>query len=169
MKLNRLWWIINLSTTLTIVTYFICFCTEVDFVVQIFLTGFIGFAQCFWSYKAVNNFWDVCVCLFYVFRLWSCMKSQAEQVQFGAVLIQQADVSVLCLIEALTLSLPQSLLQTYSLFTHHTGLLSPGTRVFCWSCKIFSFYDWMSECAIYRKGLDKCFYTKVTIKSIFFT
>ncbi|NP_001012260.1 XK-related protein 5a precursor [Danio rerio] len=58
-------------------------------------------------------------------RLWSCMKSQAEQVQFGAVLIQQADVSVLCLIEALTLSLPQSLLQTYSLFTLHPGLLSP--------------------------------------------
>ncbi|XP_043118672.1 XK-related protein 5b [Puntigrus tetrazona] len=58
-------------------------------------------------------------------RLWCCMKPQAGQVRFGALLMQQADVSALLLIEALTLSLPQSLLQTYSLFTLHPGFLSP--------------------------------------------
>uniref|UniRef100_A0A673NCG9 XK-related protein n=1 Tax=Sinocyclocheilus rhinocerous TaxID=307959 RepID=A0A673NCG9_9TELE len=58
-------------------------------------------------------------------RLWCCMKSQGGQVKFGALLMQQADVSALLLIEALTLSLPQSLLQTYSLFTLHPGFLSP--------------------------------------------
>uniref|UniRef100_A0A8C1NZR3 XK-related protein n=1 Tax=Cyprinus carpio TaxID=7962 RepID=A0A8C1NZR3_CYPCA len=58
-------------------------------------------------------------------RLWCCMKSQGGQVKFGALLMQQADVSALLLIEALTLSLPQSLLQAYSLFTLHPGFLSP--------------------------------------------
>ncbi|XP_073682526.1 XK-related protein 5-like [Garra rufa] len=58
-------------------------------------------------------------------RLWSCMKSHSRQVKFGASLMQQADVSALLLIEALTLSLPQSLLQTYSLFTLQPGFLSP--------------------------------------------
>ncbi|XP_059377053.1 XK-related protein 5b [Carassius carassius] len=58
-------------------------------------------------------------------RLWCCMKSQGGQVKFGALLMQQADVSALLLIEALTLSLPQSLLQTYSFFTLHPGFLSP--------------------------------------------
>jgi len=54
------------------------------------------------------------------------MKSQGEQLKFVALLMKEADVSALCLIEALTLSLPQSLLQTYSLFTLHPGFLSPG-------------------------------------------
>ncbi|XP_052001563.1 XK-related protein 5-like [Xyrauchen texanus] len=58
-------------------------------------------------------------------RLWHCMKSQGVQVKVGTLLIQQADVSALCLIEALSLSLPQGLLQTYSLFTLHTSFLSP--------------------------------------------
>ncbi|XP_077096048.1 XK-related protein 5b isoform X1 [Siphateles boraxobius] len=62
-------------------------------------------------------------------RLWSCMKSQGGQLKFVELLMHQADVSALCLIEALTLSLPQSLLQTYSLFTLHPGFLSPV--VFC--------------------------------------
>lgn len=57
------------------------------------------------------------------------MKSQGGQVKFGALLMQQADVSALCLIEALTVSLPQSLLQTYSLFILHPGFLSPGTQL----------------------------------------
>uniref|UniRef100_A0A673LHI1 XK-related protein n=1 Tax=Sinocyclocheilus rhinocerous TaxID=307959 RepID=A0A673LHI1_9TELE len=46
-------------------------------------------------------------------RLWCCMKSQGGQVKFGALLMQQADVSALLLIEALTLSLPQSLLKPF--------------------------------------------------------
>ncbi|KTF82808.1 hypothetical protein cypCar_00023098 [Cyprinus carpio] len=68
---------------------------------------------------------EMFACIFYVCRLWCCMKSQGGQVKFGALLMQQADVSALLLIEALTLSLPQSLLQAYSLFTLHPGFLSP--------------------------------------------
>ncbi|XP_056624314.1 XK-related protein 5b [Triplophysa dalaica] len=60
-------------------------------------------------------------------RLWQCMKSQRGKVDSGAWLIKQADVSALCLIESLSLSLPQSLLQTYSVFTLHTGFLTPVT------------------------------------------
>ncbi|XP_055028169.2 XK-related protein 5b [Misgurnus anguillicaudatus] len=58
-------------------------------------------------------------------RLWKCMKSKGGQVESDALLMQQADVSALCLIESLSLSLPQSLLQTYSLFTLNTGFLTP--------------------------------------------
>uniref|UniRef100_A0A8C1CD53 XK-related protein n=1 Tax=Cyprinus carpio carpio TaxID=630221 RepID=A0A8C1CD53_CYPCA len=60
-------------------------------------------------------------------RLWCCMKSQGGQVKFGALLMQQADVSALLLIEALTLSLPQSLLQAYI----SMDLLKSFTVVLC--------------------------------------
>ncbi|XP_061098422.1 XK-related protein 5a [Conger conger] len=45
--------------------------------------------------------------------------------ELGAAVMQQADVSALRLLEALLLTLPQTLLQTYILVTTDVGLLSP--------------------------------------------
>ena len=42
-------------------------------------------------------------------------------------IMQQADVSVLRLFEALVVTLPQTLLQTYVLICTDIGLKSPGT------------------------------------------
>lgn len=64
--------------------------------------------------------------MLYVCRLWECMRCPRGQVDSGALLMQQADVSALCLIQSLSLSLPQNLLQTYSFFTLHTSYLTPG-------------------------------------------
>ncbi|TRY88295.1 hypothetical protein DNTS_016690 [Danionella cerebrum] len=97
-------------------------------------------------------------------RMWCCIRSGAQSLKFGASLMQQAEVSALGLIETLTVSLPQSLLHTYSLFTLHPGLVSPaallcqllwragmlGARVatimfFCssfhwWTCGVLGFH-----------------------------
>ncbi|KAJ8402860.1 hypothetical protein AAFF_G00361740 [Aldrovandia affinis] len=62
-------------------------------------------------------------------RLWDCMGSiwrmQGSAGELSAVVMQQADVSALRLLEALLLTLPQTLLQTYILFTTDVGFLSP--------------------------------------------
>lgn len=43
-----------------------------------------------------------------------------------ALVVQQADMSALRLLEALLVSLPQTLLQTYILLSSDQGLCSPG-------------------------------------------
>uniref|UniRef100_W5LXT1 XK-related protein n=2 Tax=Lepisosteus oculatus TaxID=7918 RepID=W5LXT1_LEPOC len=62
-------------------------------------------------------------------RYWDCIlclcRAQGTVGELGAVVMQQADVSALRLLEALLLSLPQALLQTYLLMTTDVGLLSP--------------------------------------------
>ncbi|XP_036406340.1 XK-related protein 5a [Megalops cyprinoides] len=62
-------------------------------------------------------------------RFGECMSSvwhmHGSAGELGAAVMQQADVSALRLIEALLLTLPQTLLQTYILVTTDVGLLSP--------------------------------------------
>ncbi|XP_030638778.1 XK-related protein 5b [Chanos chanos] len=62
-------------------------------------------------------------------RFWDCVQS-LRQLQVcgekrGVVVMQQADASALCLLDALLHSLPQSLLQSWVLLTTDVGLLSP--------------------------------------------
>ncbi|XP_010887803.1 XK-related protein 5a isoform X2 [Esox lucius] len=63
-------------------------------------------------------------------RLWDCMMSvwnmQGTSEELGAAVMQQADVSALRLLEALVLTLPQTLLQTYILAVTDVELDSPG-------------------------------------------
>ncbi|XP_071006233.1 XK-related protein 5-like [Oncorhynchus clarkii lewisi] len=62
-------------------------------------------------------------------RLWDCMISvwdmQGSAGELGAAVMQQADVSALRLLEALVLTLPQTLLQTYVLAVTDVELHSP--------------------------------------------
>ncbi|XP_010887802.1 XK-related protein 5a isoform X1 [Esox lucius] len=62
-------------------------------------------------------------------RLWDCMMSvwnmQGTSEELGAAVMQQADVSALRLLEALVLTLPQTLLQTYILAVTDVELDSP--------------------------------------------
>ena len=44
----------------------------------------------------------------------------------GTLVMQQADVSALCLLETLLVSLPQTLLLSYIICGTEEGLLSPG-------------------------------------------
>lgn len=63
-------------------------------------------------------------------RLWDCIVSvwdmQGTAGELGAAVMQQADVSALRLLEALVLTLPQTLLQTYILAVTDVELDSPG-------------------------------------------
>lgn len=47
--------------------------------------------------------------------------------ELGAAVMQQADVAALWLLEALILTLPQSLLQAYVLVSTDVGIMSPGS------------------------------------------
>ncbi|XP_062324344.1 XK-related protein 5a [Osmerus eperlanus] len=62
-------------------------------------------------------------------RLWDCMLSvwymQGSAGELGAAVMQQADVSALRLLEALLLTLPQTLLQMYILVATDVGFMSP--------------------------------------------
>ncbi|KAL0965067.1 hypothetical protein UPYG_G00276320 [Umbra pygmaea] len=62
-------------------------------------------------------------------RLWDCMMSvwdmQGTAEELGSAVMQQADVSALRLLEALVLTLPQTLLQTYILAVTDVELDSP--------------------------------------------
>ena len=51
---------------------------------------------------------------------------QGSAGELGAAVMQQADVSALRLLEALLLTLPQTLLQTYILVATDVGFMSPG-------------------------------------------
>jgi len=59
-------------------------------------------------------------------RLLECMQLPDEDV-YGEIM-QQADVSALRLFEALVVTLPQTLLQTYVLICTDIGLKSPGEQ-----------------------------------------
>nr|XP_020443977.1 XK-related protein 5 isoform X2 [Monopterus albus] len=62
-------------------------------------------------------------------RLWDCMRSvlrmQGSVAELGAAVMQQADVAALWLLEALILTLPQSLLQAYVVVSTDVGIMSP--------------------------------------------
>ena len=66
-------------------------------------------------------------------RLWDCMRSvlrrQDSVAELGAAVMQQADAAALWLLEALVLTLPQSLLQAYVVVSTDVGIMSPGTLV----------------------------------------
>ncbi|KAF3686288.1 XK-related protein 5 [Channa argus] len=57
-------------------------------------------------------------------RLWECMRLPDEEVY--CEIMQQADVSALRLFEALVVTLPETLLQTYVLICTDIGIKSPG-------------------------------------------
>lgn len=50
--------------------------------------------------------------------------------ELGATVMQQADVAALWLLEALVLTLPQSLLQAYVVMSRDVGVTSPGSIKF---------------------------------------
>ncbi|XP_029984806.1 XK-related protein 5a [Sphaeramia orbicularis] len=62
-------------------------------------------------------------------RLWDCMRSVLHMhdsvAELGASVMQQADVAALWLLEALVLTLPQSLLQAYVVVSTDVGIDSP--------------------------------------------
>uniref|UniRef100_A0A8C5F057 XK-related protein n=1 Tax=Gouania willdenowi TaxID=441366 RepID=A0A8C5F057_GOUWI len=62
-------------------------------------------------------------------RLWDCMRCvlhmQDSVAELGAAVMQQADVAALWLLEALILTLPQSLLQAYVVVSTDVGIMSP--------------------------------------------
>lgn len=66
-------------------------------------------------------------------RLWDCIKAvlrrQDSVAELGAAVMQQADVAALWLLEALVLTLPQSLLQAYVVVSTDVGIMSPGKRI----------------------------------------
>lgn len=49
--------------------------------------------------------------------------------ELGAAVMQQADVAALWLLEALVLTLPQSLLQAYVVVSSDVGIASPGAII----------------------------------------
>lgn len=51
---------------------------------------------------------------------------QDSAAELGASIMQQADVAALWLLEALVLTLPQSLLQAYVMVSTDVGFISPG-------------------------------------------
>ncbi|KAF7653714.1 hypothetical protein LDENG_00079070 [Lucifuga dentata] len=62
-------------------------------------------------------------------RLWDCMQSvwrmQGSVAELGVAVMQQADAAALWLLEALVLTLPQSLLQAYVVVSTDVGIMSP--------------------------------------------
>ncbi|XP_037541447.1 XK-related protein 5a [Nematolebias whitei] len=62
-------------------------------------------------------------------RLWDCMRSvfrmQGSVAELGVAVMQQADVAALWLLEALFVTLPQSLLQAYIVVSTDVGIGSP--------------------------------------------
>lgn len=54
------------------------------------------------------------------------LRRQDSAAELGASIMQQADVAALWLLEALVLTLPQSLLQAYVMVSTDVGAVSPG-------------------------------------------
>lgn len=52
---------------------------------------------------------------------------QGSVAELGAAVMQQADAAALWLLEALILTLPQSLLQAYVVVSTDVGIMSPGS------------------------------------------
>lgn len=65
-------------------------------------------------------------------RLWDCMRYVSRMhgsvAELGAVIMLQADVAALWLLEALVVTLPQSLLQAYIVVSTDVGIMSPGEQ-----------------------------------------
>lgn len=59
----------------------------------------------------------------------SVLRRQDSVAELGAAVMQQADAAALWLLEALVLTLPQSLLQAYVVVSTDVGIMSPGTLV----------------------------------------
>ncbi|KAK6488868.1 XK-related protein 5a [Huso huso] len=68
---------------------------------------------------------------------WSMVRAQRTAGGLGAMVMQQGDVSALHLLEALLLSLPQTLLQSYLLVTAEISLITPAAAL-CSSLSLLS-------------------------------
>uniref|UniRef100_A0AAV2L273 XK-related protein n=1 Tax=Knipowitschia caucasica TaxID=637954 RepID=A0AAV2L273_KNICA len=91
-------------------------------------------------------------------RLWDCVRSvllmQESGAELGAAVMQQADVAALWLLEALVLTLPQSLLQAYVLVSTDVGLMSP-VALFCGLCLLslsWALVLFSRACCLIRPG-----------------
>ncbi|KAM4593423.1 XK-related protein 5-like [Odontesthes bonariensis] len=85
-------------------------------------------------------------------RLWECMQLPDEDV-YGEIM-QQADASALRLFEALVVTLPQTLLQTYVLICTDIGLKSPASVCFvvCLLSLAWALVLYARACSLIRPG-----------------
>ncbi|CAG5854003.1 unnamed protein product [Menidia menidia] len=85
-------------------------------------------------------------------RLWECMRLPDEDV-YGEIM-QQADVSALRLFEALVVTLPETLLQTYVLICTDIGLKSPASVCFvvCLLSLAWALVLYARACSLIRPG-----------------
>ncbi|XP_026233409.1 XK-related protein 5b [Anabas testudineus] len=85
-------------------------------------------------------------------RLWECMCLPDEDV-YGEIM-QQADVSALRLFEALVVTLPETLLQTYVLICTDIGLKSPASVCFvvCLLSLAWALVLYARACSLIRPG-----------------
>ncbi|XP_056135218.1 XK-related protein 5b [Lampris incognitus] len=85
-------------------------------------------------------------------RLWECMRLPDEDV-YGEIM-QQADVSALHLLEALVVTLPETLLQTYVLICTDIGLKSPASVCFvvCVLSLAWALVLYARACSLIRPG-----------------
>ncbi|XP_068168990.1 XK-related protein 5b [Antennarius striatus] len=85
-------------------------------------------------------------------RLWECMCLPDEDV-YGEIM-QQADASALRLLEALVVTLPQTLLQTYVLICTDIGIKSPASACFavCLLSLAWALVLYARACSLIRPG-----------------
>ncbi|XP_041646679.1 XK-related protein 5b [Cheilinus undulatus] len=85
-------------------------------------------------------------------RLWECMRLPDEDV-YGEIM-QQADVSALRLFEALVVTLPETLLQTYVLICTDIGVKSPASVCFvvCLLSLAWALVLYARACSLIRPG-----------------
>ncbi|XP_030232083.1 XK-related protein 5b [Gadus morhua] len=85
-------------------------------------------------------------------RLWECLVLPEEDV-YGEIM-QQADVSALRLFEALVVTLPQTLLQTYVLICTDIGIKSPASVCFvvCLISLAWALVLYARACSLIRPG-----------------
>uniref|UniRef100_UPI0037E84004 XK-related protein 5b n=1 Tax=Semicossyphus pulcher TaxID=241346 RepID=UPI0037E84004 len=85
-------------------------------------------------------------------RLWECMRLPDEDL-YGEIM-QQADVSALRLFEALVVTLPQTLLQTYVLICTDIGIKSPASVCFvvCLLSLAWALVLYARACSLIRPG-----------------
>ncbi|XP_033847215.1 XK-related protein 5a [Periophthalmus magnuspinnatus] len=91
-------------------------------------------------------------------RLWDCMRlvlhMQDSLADLGAAVMQQADVAALWLLEALVLTLPQSLLQAYVVVSTDVGIMSP-VALCCGLCVLslsWALVLYSRACCLIRPG-----------------
>ncbi|XP_034043655.1 XK-related protein 5b [Thalassophryne amazonica] len=85
-------------------------------------------------------------------RMWECMRLPDEDVY--SEIMQQADVSALRLFEALVVTLPETLLQTYVLICTDIGLKSPASVCFvvCLLSLAWALVLYARACSLIRPG-----------------